>query len=267
MDVYWLEQSEADVPADNDWLAESERARLDAMRFPKRRATWRLGRWTAKRAVVACLNEPGDRDALSEIEVRPATSGAPAVYRAGWPAPFTLSLSHRAGVGVCAVAPGSVALGCDLEMVEPRSGGFLADYFTLEEQDLVARVPDSERPRLMTLLWSAKESALKALGEGLRVDTRRVVVGALESLECIGQEQQSTQDPARAIPSSHGAAQWHRLRVLYSEQQVFDGWWQNTGQFVRTMVAAPSPAAPIILQLPTDLPNPLLKPGAGGFPR
>ena len=77
MDVCWLEQTEADVPAENDWLNASEAARLNAMRFAKRRADWRLGRWTAKRALAVCLNLPFDRRALAGIEIRSAPSGAP----------------------------------------------------------------------------------------------------------------------------------------------------------------------------------------------
>jgi len=32
-----------------------------------------------------------------------------------------------------------VEIGCDLEVVEPRSDAFVADYFTSEEQALIAR--------------------------------------------------------------------------------------------------------------------------------
>jgi len=66
-DVYWLEQTEADVPAEDDWLSEREAVRLGRMRIPKRRADWRLGRWTAKRALAACLKLPGDTEALRRL--------------------------------------------------------------------------------------------------------------------------------------------------------------------------------------------------------
>ena len=39
-DVYWLEQTEADVPAENDWLSAGEIRRLSDMRFAKRRGDW-----------------------------------------------------------------------------------------------------------------------------------------------------------------------------------------------------------------------------------
>src|ERR1039457_2252479 len=103
MDVYWLEQTAADVPVENDWLHASEAVRLNGLRFPKRRADWRLGRWTAKHAVAVCLNLSLDHHSLAAIEIRPATSGAPEVFLANAPARASISLSHREGTAVCAV--------------------------------------------------------------------------------------------------------------------------------------------------------------------
>ena len=75
METHWLEQTEADLPAHDDWLSADEAVLLSHLRFAKRRADWRLGRWTAKRAAAAYLNLPGDPRSLREIEVRPAPSG------------------------------------------------------------------------------------------------------------------------------------------------------------------------------------------------
>src|SRR5271165_6257725 len=187
MDVYWLEQAESDVPVEDHWLSAGEAARLEALHIAKRRADWRLGRWAAKRAVAAYLDVPRHLQALANIEIRPAQSGAPEVFILDTPAPASISLSHRDGTALCAVAPSGVALGCDLELVEPRSDAFIADYFTAEEQALVARMSLEDRPRLLALLWSAKESALKALGAGLRLDTRSVVVTVVDALQRCGE--------------------------------------------------------------------------------
>jgi 4'-phosphopantetheinyl transferase len=194
----------------------------------KRRADWRLGRWTAKRAAAAYLNTSGH---LREIEVRPEASGAPQVWIGSRPAPVTISLSHRDGAAVCAVAPASVALGCDLEVVETRSAAFLTDYFTDEEQAFLSQAPAPERPRLLALFWSAKESALKALRVGLRMDTRCVAVRAIDALQ----------------PSTD-ARGWRSLRVS-CEGKSFDGWWRQTGLLVRTVVAAPPLRPPVEVQL------------------
>jgi len=256
-EVYWLQQTEADVPASNDWLSQNEAARLDSLRFEKRRRDWRLGRWTAKLAMTAYWNLPGDSQTLRDIEIRPAASGAPEVFLADQPPAVTISLSHRDGIAICAVAPSNVALGCDLEIIEPRSDAFTADYFTAEEKELVARARADDRPRLSTLLWSGKESALKALREGLRLDTRSVVV----TLD--GAEQRSAEvEIGRAAdsvltPPPHAANHWLPFHVRCTTDQIFHGWWQTTENLVRTLVAAPPPGPPIPLEVPFHSAHPL----------
>jgi len=229
MQLYWLEQTDADVPSDDCWLGPNETVRLGGLRFAKRRAEWRLGRWTAKRAVAAYLNLP----ALARIEIRTAPSGAPEVFHADASAAVSVSLSHRAGRAVCAVAPPGVALGCDLETIEPRSAAFLADYFTPEEQLLVARAPVEDRSRLATLLWSGKESALKALRVGLRIDTRWVSVSVVDAPSC---------------------GTWNPMRVRHANGQVFHGWWREQHDFLRTVVSMPPPGPPMLL-FSTEPPN------------
>ncbi|HTT23929.1 MAG TPA: 4'-phosphopantetheinyl transferase superfamily protein [Candidatus Sulfotelmatobacter sp.] len=229
MNVYWLEQTEMDVPEDNDWLSLSEVIFLEGFRFAKRRADWRLGRWTAKRALAVCLDLHCFPEALSKIEIRPAPSGAPEVFIEDKLAAATISLSHRSGRAVCAVAPAAVDLGCDLELIEPRSDTFLADFFAPEEQALVTRHFAPDRLRLLALLWSGKESALKALREGLRLDTRSVIVDLKDiTIDLVD---------------------WSPLEVRYTSGRVFRGWWRDADQMVRTLVSAPHPASPIPLQI------------------
>jgi len=240
METHWLEQAANDVPAHDDWLSADEAVFLGRMRFNKRRADWRLGRWTAKRAAAAYLNLPEDPHALQEIEVRPAPSGAPELFVANRPEAVTISLSHRAGVAACAIAMGGVALGCDLEIIEPRSAGFFADYFTDEEQTLIARGAEKDRFRLVTVLWSAKESALKALREGLRVDTRSLIVTFSPQTD---HEHEAAPPRLCSVASS-----WRPLQVCCGGGEILQGWWQNTGELVRTLVGAPAPLPPIFLK-------------------
>jgi 4'-phosphopantetheinyl transferase len=229
MDVHWLEQTSADLPAEDDWLSAGEGVRLSGMRFAKRRGDWRLGRWTAKRAVSLYLNLPADPRSLARMEIRPAPSGAPEVFLANAPAPVTISISHREGRAACAIAGPTVGLGCDLEIVEPRSDAFAADYFTAEERELLTQASSADRLRLLALLWSGKESVLKALRVGLRLDTRSVAV-----------------DPFVAQVS--GGSDWRPLRT-HHDGQVLSGWWRQTGDLVRTMVAVPAPASPLTFHM------------------
>jgi 4'-phosphopantetheinyl transferase len=251
MDVYWLEQTEADVPAENDWLSVSETIRLNGMRFAKRRADWRLGRWTAKRAVAAYLDMSLHPAALSAIEIRPAPSGAPEVFIAQRRAAIAISISHRAGTAACALARAGAALGCDLETIEARSDAFVADYFTTEEQALVARAADP--PRLANLIWSGKESALKALRAGLRLDTRCVIVSPFDGPGRGGENGEGREEnSAFGVRSSPGVDSWQPLHVRYDNNQSFHGWWQLKGNLLRTTVAAPPPFPPILLKIPAE---------------
>ena len=117
-------------------------------------------------------------------------------------------------------------------MVEPRSPAFEAGYFSAEERILMAHIPAGLGPLLVTLLWSAKECALKAIGVGLREDTRSVVV----------------LNPEITGWSSSGTAAWRPLTVLHASGD-FHGWWRSIGALVRTVVASPSPHQPEVLDI------------------
>ena len=229
MDVCWLEQSDRDVPSGDWWLSESERGRLESMRIPKRRADWRLGRWTAKQAVSAYLSLPRIQRVLAAVELRPAPSGSPEVFLHGRAAPMQLSLSHSRGVGLCVTARAGADVGCDLETVEPRSPVFLADYFTAEEKELVARTPVAERDRVLTLLWSIKESALKVLRCGLRSDTRSVNAAPDGFLGPDGEE-------------------WRPVSAVHISGRNFCGWWRVSRDLVRTIVADCAPVRLVALE-------------------
>jgi 4'-phosphopantetheinyl transferase len=209
-----LVEAAAGLPIDDAWLSSEEAAVLAGLRFPKRRDEWRLGRWTAKRAVARFLS--ADPDAVA---VRAADDGAPEAFVSGEPARVVLSISHREGVAAAAVGPSGVALGCDLETVEPRSAGFVADYFTEAERSAIGAAPAGERERVVAALWSGKESALKALRTGLRADTRSVEV------ELCG--------PASGFVA---AGRPLRGRVL-ATGRMFSGWWRDEGPLVLTVAA------------------------------
>ena len=206
--------SEDEVPEDDDWLSAAERTTLAALTVPARRRDWRLGRWTARRAAAAVLGS-------AEMEVRAAADGAPEVLVGGRPAPISVSISHRAGLGACLVAGAGQLAGCDLELVEPHSPALARDFFTPAELDLVDRAGPDGRDLAVVLVWSAKESALKALRQGLRLDTREVEV-ALDGRASSG---------------------WRALRVRRGAT-VLRGWWRLEGRHVLTVVTEPRSPPP-----------------------
>lgn len=237
-----------------EWLSPRALLQLNSWRFAKRRADWRLGRWTAKHAMAACLHLPAKMGSLAEIKVRPAESGAPEVFLRNKWAPVTISLSHREETAICALSLAPGALGCDLEVVELRSHAFVVDYFAAEEQTLLAGVAEADQPWLVTLLWSAKESTLKVLHEGLRLDTRSVIVTPVDALrspdEGDSMQEEYDKDRGVAIRQPGTLHRWHPLRVRHLKGRTFSGWWQHSGNLVRTIVAAPPPARPRLLNIP-----------------
>jgi 4'-phosphopantetheinyl transferase len=252
MKVIWLEQSAGDVPTEENWLSAGELSLLSGMRIPKRRTDWQLGRWTAKHAVAAYLKLPSGAQTLATIEIRPTASGAPEVFFDNSLAKVSVSLSHRSGIGACAVAPSGTMLGCDLELIEPRSEAFVTDYFSADEQTMVARTLAADRPRVIALLWSAKESALKALRVGLRLDTRCVRVILDGGVPSVAEAESETTASPSFPPSERTNEEWFPFHVWYAEDQVFHGWRQVSGELVRTLVAVPSSPPPIVVQMPSS---------------
>ena len=84
---------------------------------------------------------------------------------------------------------------------------------------------------MLALLWSAKESGLKALRVGLRLDTRSVAVRVGGALE----------------PDS-GDGEWRKLQIS-CRGRSFDGWWRQSGQVVRTVAGTPRLRPPITLEV------------------
>jgi 4'-phosphopantetheinyl transferase len=222
----WLALGEEALPTEEQWLSPGEAATLAGLRYTKRRTEFLLRRLVTKHAVASFTGRPTDPAALAGIEVRNAPSGAPYVCVDGAPIEVGVSISDRAGWAVCVTSPTEPpAVGCDLELVEPRSPGFVSDFLTTAEQRLVdSCAAGDERDAVANLIWSAKESALKVLGTGLRRDTQTLEV----------------------TPSAPRGDGWGALVVRTVEGTVFPGWWRREGRFlltVATRVAAPPPAA------------------------
>ncbi len=226
--ISWLSAGMADVPSDDAWMDDREHRRIGTMRYAKRRHESRLSRWTAKTTVARALGLPTGAEGLSRVQVRNASDGAPEVQVDGAEAGIVIGMTDRADWSVCSVLHGELRVGCDLELVEPRSAAFVRDYFTASEQELVEGA--MERDMIANLIWSAKESALKVLRTGLRRDTRSV------EIDFLGDE--------------HGG--WQSL-VAICDGARFPGWWIRYDQFVLTCVAAAPSNPPVSLLDPPPL--------------
>lgn len=231
--MWWLAVAEDDLPAGDAWLSEAERSRAAAMRFTKRRTEYRLRRLAAKRAVAACLGLGTDPADLRRVEALNRPGGAPFVRVDGADVDLRVSLTDRSGYAVCllegAAGPEAGSPGVDLEVVEPRTLAFVADYCTAAEQQAIAgagEVGSHEWDRAANLVWSAKEAALKVLRVGLRADTRSVEV---------------------VLGRGERTDGWHPLGLRVVTGERLDGWWRHDGAFVLTLAARrlPDPPEPL----------------------
>ncbi|MCS7010916.1 MAG: 4'-phosphopantetheinyl transferase superfamily protein [Anaerolineales bacterium] len=218
--IYWMfPESPPDLESQaGTFLSPREQSIYTTLHFPKRRTDWLLGRWAAKQLAHAL---PLYR-ALSwqAIEILPNPQGAPSLHISGRPAPNTvLSLSHSYGRVLCAISqtPG-LQLGVDLEKIEARPAVFVEDYFTSHERHLIQTALLEQQPFFITLFWSLKEAMLKALGIGLRQDTRRVEV----------------------IQIQQEGGNWKRATVQ-SDALPSNRWtafWQQRGEFILSLVTS-----------------------------
>jgi 4'-phosphopantetheinyl transferase len=224
--VYCL--CEVDDGSDDPFLlAPAEAAYLAALRTPKRRHDWLLGRRVAKRLIHAVLAaQLGRAPALNEIVILPHPDGWPQV---SLPTPMnvpplTLSISHSRDRAFCVLTFGADRpLGGDIEAIEPRSPGFVADYFTADERAFMAAAPEERHPTLANAIWSGKEAALKAIRRGLAEDTR--LVTCLPSPTDIG-------DGWRELI--------YRWEVTDRDLPALGGRWRETEGYVMTLATTGS---------------------------
>jgi 4'-phosphopantetheinyl transferase len=97
----------------------------------------------------------------------------------------------------------------------------------LSAMQLITASEEAHRPLVVTLLWSAKESALKALRTGLRADTRDV--------------------PVR-FTAAPDQADWQSLEVTPAgEPEPLRGFWRASSGYLLTLVSHPAPDRPLHL--------------------
>jgi 4'-phosphopantetheinyl transferase len=216
----WLSGCLADVPSGEDWLGGAERRALAALRLDRRRSDWRLGRWTAKAAVGAWLSVAPER-----VQILAAPDGAPEAWLDGARASVSISLSHRAGQSLAVVAGAPSVVGCDLELIEPRSGAFVREWLTPVEQEMLSRRGEAERAQIANLVWTAKEAAAKVRREGLKLDLRHALVTPQDA------------DGAGSV--------WQALRIDWADGRgATSGWWCAERGRVMAIVADPRPDPP-----------------------
>jgi 4'-phosphopantetheinyl transferase len=230
-----------------DWLCAEERERVASFKVAKRADDWLIGRLNAKALLVDALDyRYGVRMAPHDLHVARQPSGAPRVVLAAGaagrglpdPLPLCLSNSHSHAHALCAVlwtdgyetTRSLRAVGVDVEWVEPRSEGFVADFLTEPERAFCRAVEGRARHLRANMVWSAKESVLKVVQRGLTIDTWW--------LTCVpAPDPEAHWLPPLLTPVD---GEWDPLAVACDPRfpthgLTFHGAWREIGGFVATL--------------------------------
>jgi 4'-phosphopantetheinyl transferase len=253
--IHWLIQSITAHPklirgqAPSGLLNAEETAVFNGFSVLKRRQDWLLGRWTTKLLLQEIVRQQLGRVVpLAAIAILPGPDGAPRVTLSptgiDLSLSFSVSISHSHGLGFCAaVSPSDWPLGADIELIEPRSPNFAANFFTAEERAQVRAAGLTGRETLVTAVWSGKEAALKAVRLGLRSDTRAV------SCHFSGERAAVLSDGqwgglVKEAGWKAGAAPWRPFAIRWQEPAAraqhppLRGWWIVRNNHVLTLATA-----------------------------
>ena len=158
-----------------------------------------------------------DLNALARVEIANAADGAPDPKVDGSAAPVSLSMTDRAGWAVCLLGPPGRSLGCDLELVEPRTELFIRDYLTAREAAAVMAHPAGRAPR--------PRRQPRLVGQGKRAQGAAYRAAPRYPL---GRSQLRSAGEPRV---------GRRWRSPSTTSASFPGWWQRFGDFVLTVAA------------------------------
>ncbi len=141
-------------------------------RTEKRRLDWLSGRIAVKDAIrMFVMQEFNLSLRPADIDIQKTAGGSLEVLIKDFDLPYLpqISLSHCAtlAVAIAEFPNPDRQSGIDVETADEREDGFDQLAFTESERKFLSLIPKEEHPKMMSLLWTAKESAAKACGSGL----------------------------------------------------------------------------------------------------
>ena len=206
-----------------DFLSLDELEVYRGIKVEKRQREWLSGRLAAKQLLLQNLTNAADLSPCS-VSVKNDPNGAPYfAFSNHHRLPGCLSISHSHRLALCGLTfTEGVQIGFDLEKIEPRFLGLAEDFFTPLEVQSLQNFEQTQQDLWITLIWSAKEAMLKALGLGLHLDTRRVEI-CLAQADCPESTGKKTPD-------------WQPLSVKYHgcETGSWLVFWQIKDDFILT---------------------------------
>jgi phosphopantetheine--protein transferase-like protein len=161
-------------------LTPSEIAILDRKNIAKKNQ-WVAGRLASKQALNDYLVAQGHNPIPpQEISVLYNPNGSPILCDLkGKKLDFLISISHSNEYAVASIAEAKdlSGLGIDIEKIRSFRTETTTAFMTERELEIYERAPADQKNYFATLIWTGKESVLKALGTGLKIHPGRIELG------------------------------------------------------------------------------------------
>lgn len=161
-----------EISALGHWLSQRENAALDRLvsrvERDKRIVAWGRLRFVLSR-YLGCL--PGD------IQIEREPSGRPEIVHPE-SAGLRFNLAHSGSLGLAGISAN--AIGVDIEKIRDTMDveRLATRFFTRNESEAIARLPEDERVEAFFRVWVRKESYLKAAGGGVPASLSKCEVSA-----------------------------------------------------------------------------------------
>ena len=145
----------------SEFLHKKEKNYYDNLMHDRRKKSYLLGRYSAKRAISYLFGE----DNLQEILIQPGVFSQPInSYSKG--RDIQVSITHSGDFGAAVAFPEALPMGIDMEKIDPGKRDVMESQMTEAEKGLIRNLSRLDE-KMLTLLWSTKESLSKVLKTGL----------------------------------------------------------------------------------------------------
>ncbi len=153
----------------SSYLTPVEKLRLERMKSPSRRSEM-MGSFEVRRALISEMTGCRPQDVVLDTQA----DGAPVLLA---PAGWSVSLANKGGYTLVALAPETVVMGVDIEIVCAMAWRPVLSMTSSEgerlEIEAAANEIDSDI-RLFFRMWTLKEAVLKSTGRGFRAGPKAV---------------------------------------------------------------------------------------------
>lgn len=158
----------------DDYLHLDEKDYLKTLKYEQRIRSYLLGRYAAKKAVAALL----DDDHLTKIQIINGVFNQPVILHDS-PIRIQVSLTHCDDLAAAIAFPEIMILGIDIEKINSRLTRTVEAELTSSEKLIAARLSCTYES-FVTIIWTLKESLSKALKTGLAVPLHLLEVKNIE---------------------------------------------------------------------------------------